>query len=111
MNMSLLQNGIGIDIQAGTLQAVCVKRQWKHIRVADRLEIPDYRQAGPQECGRIYGEFLRKNGLKTPWTVVALPRSSVLLRWLSLPRAVEKDLRQAIAYQLDSLQTLFYDTL
>ena len=103
MKWSLLQNGIGIDIQAGTFQAICLKRQWKRIHVAGRLVIPQYQKLGPQQCGSLYREFLQKNGLKSPWTVVALPRSSVLLRWLSLPRAVEKDLGRAVEYQLDSL--------
>jgi Tfp pilus assembly protein PilN len=103
MNWSLLQSGIGIDIQGGNFTALFVKRQWKRIRVAGRLEIPQYEQAGPRECGKRYRQFLRKNGLKTPWTVVALPRSAVLLRWLNFPAAVEKELGPAVEYQLDSL--------
>lgn len=114
MNWSLLQNSIGIDIQGDNFTAVCVKRQWKQIRVMDRLEIPHYRAAGPQECGRIYAEFLRANGLKMPRTVVALPRSRVLLRCLNFPRAVAADLPQAIQFQLDSLHpfeegSVYYD--
>lgn len=103
MNWAILQNGIGIDVQAGSLIAICVKRQWKRVRVTGRLEIPDYRTVGPEQCGKLYREFLRRNGLKAPWTVVALPRAHVLLRWLNFPQAVEKDLASAVAYQLDSL--------
>ena len=114
MNWAILQNGIGIDIQAGNLIAICVKRLWKRVRVTGRLEIPDYRTAGPEQCGNLYREFLRRNGLKAPWTVVALPRSHVLLRWLNFPQAVEKDLASAVAYQLDSLHpfeegTIYWD--
>jgi Tfp pilus assembly protein PilN len=114
MNWAILQNGIGIDIQAGSLIAICVKRQWKRVRVTGRLEIPNYRTAGPEQCGKLYREFLRRNGLKAPWTVVALPRSHVLLRWLNFPQAVEKDLASAVAYQLDSLHpfeegTVYWD--
>src|SRR5882672_2124473 len=103
MNWTLLQNGIGIDIQAGIFQAICLKRQLKRVRVADLLEIADYQRLGPQHCGKLYKEFLRKNGLQSPWTVVALPRSAVLLRWLNFPKAVEKDLARAVEYQMDSL--------
>ena len=103
MNWSLLQSGIGIDFSEGSFQATCVKRQWNRIRVAGRLEIPQYKQLGPEDCGRLYREFLRKNGLELPWTVVALPRSAVLLRSLHLPRVVEKELRRAVEYQLDAL--------
>lgn len=103
MNWSLLQSGIGIEIQGGTFKAICVKRQWKRLRVAGRLEISQYQRLGPQQCGKLYREFLRKNGLKAPWTVVALRRSAVLLRWLNFPPAVKKELARAVEYQLDSL--------
>lgn len=111
MNWALLQNGVGIDIQEGNFTAVIVKRQWKRIGVADRLEIPAYRSVGWQECGMRYREFLRRNGLKAPWTVVALPRSAVLLRWLNFPGAVETDLRQAVRFQLDSLHPFEEDSI
>ena len=103
MNWSMPRSGIGIDFSEGSLQATCVKRQWNRIHVADRLEIPQYKQVGPQDCGRLYREFLRKNGLEVPWTVVALPRSAVLLRSLRLPQAAEKDVANAVGYQLDAL--------
>ncbi|MBI4444090.1 MAG: PilN domain-containing protein [Acidobacteria bacterium] len=103
MNWSLLQTGIGIDARGDDFCAVCVKRVAKRIRVADRLEIAQYHNLSPAECGKRYGEWLRKNGLKLPWTVVALPRAAFLLRRLSLPRVVQKELPQAIEYQLDGL--------
>ncbi|MBI1956008.1 MAG: PilN domain-containing protein, partial [Acidobacteria bacterium] len=86
-----------------SFRAVAVKRQWKRVRVLDWLEIPQYRQLEPAECGQRYRAFLRKNGLKSPWTVVALPRSAALLRCLSFPEAVGKELAQAVEYQLDGL--------
>ena len=95
MNWSMPRSGIGIDFSEGSLQATCVKRQWNRIHVPDRLEIPQYKQVGPQDCGRLYRDFLRKNGLEVPWTVVALPRSAVLLRSLRLPQAAEKDVANA----------------
>jgi len=103
MNWLRMQTGIGMDFQDGAFHATCVKRQWNHFRVVDHLEIADYRRLEPAECGRRYREFLAANGLKVPWTVVALPRSAVLLRSLRLPAAVEKDVAQAVAYQLDAL--------
>ena len=103
MNWSLLQSGVGIELSGESFRAVAVKRQWKRVRVLDWLEIPQYRQLEPAECGQRYRAFLRKNGLKAPWTVVALPRSAVLLRCLSFPQAVAKELAQAVEYQLDGL--------
>ena len=103
MNWSLLQSGVGIESSGESFRAVAVKRQWKRVRVLDWLEIPQYRQLEPAECGQRYREFLRKNGLKAPWTVVALPRSAALLRCLNFPQAVAKELAQAVEYQLDGL--------
>lgn len=103
MIRSLLQNGIGIDIEGGHFRAVYVRRQWNRWRAVDHLEIRRFRQLEPSQCGQLYREFLRKHGLKAPQTVVALPRSAVLLRALSFPQTVEKELARAIEYQLDSL--------
>jgi Tfp pilus assembly protein PilN len=103
MNWAILRTGIGIDIEGGVLRAVYVKRRWRRVRVIDSLSIPGCHQLGPQECGRRYAEFLRRNGLSAPWTAVALPRSEVLLRSLYFPKAAEAELSGAIEYQLDSL--------
>lgn len=100
---SWLQTGIGIDCEGETFRAMYVRRQWNRLRVVDRLEIPEYRKLEAAECGRLYRAFLRKHGLKSPQTVVALPRSAALLRSLTFPQTVEKELARAVEYQLDSL--------
>ncbi|MGH9784178.1 MAG: hypothetical protein ACRD88_08330, partial [Terriglobia bacterium] len=100
---SILQTGIGIDCEGETFRAVCVRRQWKRLRVVGRLEIPEYRKLAATECGRLYRAFLRKHRLRGPQTVVALPRSATLLRALTFPQTVEKELGRAVEYQLDSL--------
>jgi Tfp pilus assembly protein PilN/Tfp pilus assembly PilM family ATPase len=100
---AIVQTGIGIDCEGETFRAVCVRRQWSRLRVVDRMEIPEYRKLDAAECGRRYRTFLRKHGLKAPQTVVALPRSAALLRALTLPQTVEKELGRAVEYQLDSL--------
>lgn len=103
MNPLLSQSGIGIAFRQGSLRASYCKRFWKGFREVDRLEIPDYQSQGAGECGKIYRQFLHRNGLKSPWTVVALPRAQVLLRMVRFPRAMQKELSPAIEYQLDSL--------
>ncbi|MBI2819128.1 MAG: PilN domain-containing protein [Acidobacteria bacterium] len=97
------QSGIGIEFRNGNFHAIYCKRFWKGLREMDRLEIPEYQTRSAAECGKIYREFLRRNGLKAPWTVVALPRSHVLLRMVRFPRAMEKELGSAVEYQLDTL--------
>jgi Tfp pilus assembly protein PilN len=99
----LPQSGIGIEFRAGSLRASYCKRSWKGFYEIDRLEIAGYEEAGALECGRLYRAFLRKHGLKAPWTVVALPRAHVLLRALKFPTAIANDLAPAIELQLDSL--------
>ena len=103
MNPLVPQSGIGIEFQNGSFHAVYCKRFWKGFREVDRLQIPDYGARGAAECGTIYREFLRQHGLRTPWTVVALPRTQVLLRMVQFPMAMQKDLARAVEYQLDTL--------
>ena len=103
MNGWMPQSGIGIDCESEVFRAVYVKQHRNRARVADTLEVPEYRALGPSECGRRYREFLRKHGLKAPQTVVALPRRAVLLRSLGFPRTVENELASAVEYQLDNL--------
>jgi Tfp pilus assembly protein PilN len=90
-------------MRGGSLRAVYGKRNWKGFREVDRVEITELATRGAQECGRLYREFLRKNGLRAPWTVVALPRSQVLLRLVRFPKAMEQDLGRAVEYQLEAL--------
>jgi Tfp pilus assembly protein PilN len=98
------QNGIGIDCEGATLRAVYVRGRGNRARVVDRLEIPEYREVGPAECGRRYAAFLRKHGLAAPQTVVALPREATLFRMLEFPKTVENELAKAVEYQVDAYQ-------
>ncbi|OFW01148.1 MAG: hypothetical protein A3H94_03585 [Acidobacteria bacterium RIFCSPLOWO2_02_FULL_60_20] len=103
MNQLFPQSGIGIEFRNGNFHGVYCKSFWKNFREIDRMEIRDYQRLGPRECGRLYREFLRRQGLKSPWTVVALARSQVLLRALRFPRGMEQELARAVEYQLDAL--------
>ena len=103
MSHWLPQTGVGIELSNGNLYACCVRRVWGRTRVLDTLELPAYCDVGAAECGRRYREFLQRNGLQAPWTVVALPRSQVLVRPLRFPSAMEKELARAVELQLDAL--------
>jgi Tfp pilus assembly protein PilN len=103
MNQLMPQTGVGIEFREGSLHAFCGRNWRNRFRVVDRLEIAQYRQKEPRECGRLYREFLKRNGLKAPWTVAALPRSMVLLRALQFPQAMEKEMGRAVELQVDSL--------
>lgn len=96
------QSGIGIDYEGSALRAVLVRRHGSRARVEDTLEIRGYRELGPAECGRRYREFLKRHGLKAPQTVVSLPRRATLLRLLEFPKTAEKELTQAVEYQVDA---------
>ena len=99
----LPQSGIGIEWRGDTLCAVYARRFWKRVRVLDRIEIPNARATGAVDCGLRYREFLRRNGLKSPWTAVALPRAEVIVRSLRFPAGMDKELSAAVALQLDTL--------
>jgi len=103
MNKVVPQTGVGIEFREGRLHAFCGRSLWNRFRVVDRLEIAQYGEMEPRECGRLYRQFLKRNGLKAPWTVVALPRSMVLLRALQFPKAMESEMGRAVELQLDSL--------
>jgi Tfp pilus assembly protein PilN len=103
MTRLLPQSGIGIEWRGDVLCAVYARRFWNRVRILDSLEIPNAHALGAVECGLRYREFLRQNGLKSPWTVVALPRAQVLVRSLRFPGGMEKELGAAVALQLDAL--------
>ena len=110
-----LQTGVGMEWEGNNLRAVIIRRQFSRLHVTDSFVIADAKQLGPSECGARYREFLSKHGLKAPWTVVALPRAMSLVRWLSFPQAVGKDLARAVELQLDSLHpfeegAVYWDT-
>ena len=103
MSRWIPQTAVGIELRGDRLRAFCVRRWGNRSRLVDRLEISGREQLGPVECGRRYRQFLRRNGLNSPWTAVALPRSLVLWRCLQFPGSVRSELRRAVELQVDTL--------
>ena len=103
MSRWIPQTAVGIELRGDSLRAFCVRRWGNRTRLVDRLEISGREQLGPVECGRRYRQFLRRNGLNSPWTAVALPRSLVLWRRLQFPGSVRSELRRAVELQVDTL--------
>ena len=103
MTRFIPKTGVGIQFDKDSLHAVCIRGFLNHVKLVDHLEISGFRQLEPQECGRLYREFLSRNGLKATRTVVALPRSMILLRSLQFPNSMKNDLPRALEIQLDSL--------
>ena len=95
--------GVGIEIGPSNLQVSIARVRPASITEIATLNIENFRQRPAAEWGREYSDLLKKNGLGHLPAIVLLPRHEVIVRLVSLPGVVDKDLSAAINYQLDTL--------
>ncbi len=100
-------SGVGIQILgprgAESLHIAAVRVRPNGARLRESLVIEDFRRQPAAEWGAVYGRFLRKLGLTHASAVVLLPRADVILRPIALPGVSNKDLDNAVRFQLDDL--------
>jgi hypothetical protein len=100
-------SGVGIQIVgpkgAESLHIAAVRVRPNGARLLESLVIEDFRRQPAAEWGAAYGAFLRKLGLAHTSAVVLLPRADVILRPVPLPGVSNKDLDNAVRFQLDGL--------
>ena len=100
-------SGVGIQIVgprgAESLLIASVRVRPNGARLIDSLVIEDFRRQPAAEWGAAYGAFLRKRGLSHASAVVLLPRGDVILRPIALPGVSDKDLDNAVRFQMDGL--------
>jgi len=100
-------SGIGIQITgphgAESLEIVAVRVRPNGARIAGRLTIADFPHQPAGVWGTEYAAFVRKLDLRYVAATVILPRQDVIVRPLSLPGVSNKDLPQAVAFQMDGL--------
>jgi hypothetical protein len=100
-------SGVGIQIVgprgAESLHIAAVRVRPNGARLIDSLVIDDFRRQPAAEWGASYGAFLRKLGLGHAAAVVLLPRGDVILRPMPLPGVSNKDLDNAVRFQMDGL--------
>lgn len=54
----------------------------------------------PKEFGRNFGKFLRENQISCPTAVFDIPSNLAILRWVTLPRMDEGDIREAAKFKV-----------
>ncbi|MSO19400.1 MAG: hypothetical protein EXQ56_02900 [Acidobacteria bacterium] len=103
MKSLIPQYGIGIELRKNSLVAIFAKRTMGSFRIVDRLELKNMYSDGPVICGQEYTAFLRRHGLRAPWTIVSIPRETAILRDVKLPGTVAHEVKSVIGLQLESL--------
>ncbi|MBI3694225.1 MAG: PilN domain-containing protein [Acidobacteria bacterium] len=99
-----LGSGVGIEIRGEDLSVALVRSRWKGVTVAGHTLLRDFRRRPAAEWGEEYHAFLRSHGFRELAATLALPRSEVMVRLLSLPAvAAGADLASAVRFQIDSL--------
>lgn len=96
-------SGIGIEIGARDLRVAAVRVRPSGAKLLGTLTIPNFRSRPAGEWGAIYGDFARKLGMGHMAAAVLLPREAVIVRQLSLPGVANRDLANAITFQMDTL--------
>ncbi|GEM_PF-3166216 len=85
---------------------LCLQRSRSHEKVTGRLTIPlvSPMQEDDNETvllAKRVTTFLKKNKIRNGQVFVSIPREEVVLREIQLPLAVEENLQQVLAYELD----------
>lgn len=94
--------GVGIEIGRDQLTVTVVRTRPGGVRVLGHFTIPDFWNKAA-EWGAAYAAFLKKLGVAHMSATVLLPRDEVMMRPLSLPGVVDKDLADAIRFEIDSM--------
>jgi type II secretory pathway component PulL len=95
--------GVGIAIDAQSLEVVAARVRPSKITVLGRLSIAHFADRPAAEWGAEYARFLKSLGVGHLAATVLLPRREVIVRHLALPGVSGKDLEGAIRFQLDNL--------
>ena len=100
-------SGIGIQIAgprgAESLHVAAARVRPNGARLVDSFAVEDFRKQPAGVWGTEYAAFLRKLGMRHAVAVVVLPRADVILRPLALPGIPNKDLDNAVRFQMDGL--------
>ncbi len=95
--------GIGIEIGSRDLYVSIARVRPQGTDVLGVLSIDRFTERPAAEWGSEYAEFLKERAAGHLAATVLLPRDEVIVRQLSMPGVSDRDLPQAIAYQIDGL--------
>src|SRR5580658_1896033 len=100
-------SGVGIQIAgprgSESLRIAAVRVRPSGARLAGSMSVEDFPHQPAGVWGTEYAAFLRKLGLRHAVATVILPRAFVIVRPLALPGVSNKDLDNAVRFQMDGL--------
>jgi Tfp pilus assembly protein PilN len=105
----LLAFGSGVGIQivgprgSESLRICAAKVRPGSSTVRGGFTIEDFPHQPAGQWGTDYAAFVRKLGMKAASAVVVLPRADVIVRPIALPGVADKDLENAVRFQMDGL--------
>jgi Tfp pilus assembly protein PilN len=95
--------GVGIEMGREDLIVTVVRLRPSGTRVLGELTIPRFREQPAAEWGELYASFLQKLRARHLAATILLPRDEVTVRQVALPGVSDKDLPNAIRFEIDSL--------
>ena len=96
-------SGLGIAIRENLLEVAVVKLRPAGPSLAAETTIADFRNRPAAEWGAELAAFLKRSGDSSLPATLLLPRSSVIVRTLSLPGVSDQDVTNAIAIQAEAM--------
>lgn len=102
-------SGAGIEIGDRDLDVTLVRVRPSGVQTTGTLRIERYAERPAAEWGAEYARFLKKHNGSHLAATVLLPRREVIVRQLSMPGVNDRDLSQAITFQLDGLHPFSED--
>jgi Tfp pilus assembly protein PilN len=97
------RTGCGIAVRGDDLVVAVVRAGATGVEVLGRTELRSFRERPPAEWGAEYSRLLNDIGQSHLTATLAIPRSEVVFRVLSLPPMGRSDLARAIELQLHDL--------
>ena len=95
--------GIGIEISGRDLHVSLARVRPSGTELLGVLLIEGFSERPASEWGAEYASFLRQHGGEYIAATVLLPRDEVIVRQLSMPGVSDRDLPQAVMFQIDGL--------
>ena len=95
--------GVGIEIGRDDLYITVTRVLPTGVTVLGSLTIHRFREQRAAEWGAVYSNFLKKLGQRHLTAQVLLPRDSVMVRQVQLPGVADKNIADALKFQIDSL--------
>jgi Tfp pilus assembly PilM family ATPase/Tfp pilus assembly protein PilN len=109
-----LKASVGIEIKGEDLLISCLKKNFGGGVFTKYARIAGYCQREPEQVRSEMDGFFKTEKVSRDNIVLGIPRKDVILRYLDLPKEVEDNLKQVMAYQVQSFEPtedekLYYD--